>query len=242
MLIPVHAEAGPWQDLWQTKDQQGAQLLAAGQAKEAAHTFKNKEWQTVASYRAGDYTEAYQRFKSKNTSDAQYNAGNALAFLSRYKEAIAAYDKAIALNPKNADAITNREIIKKLLQEQQQNKQNQSSQNQDKQQQQNQAENKENNKNKDQQGQQQTQNSQQQQPPKDNSKNEQSKNEEAKNDNQQQQQNISVDQQKTDPKDDDKKQMLRRLVDDPGGLLRQKFLRDYYKRHTGDNTLSQGGD
>lgn len=40
--------------------------------------------------------------------------------------------------------------------------------------------------------------------------------------------------------DENKKQMLRRLTDNPLGLLQQKFLRDYLRRHANDNEYSQG--
>jgi Ca-activated chloride channel family protein len=129
VILPAAAWSWQWMDLWQTRDQQGAKLLQAGKAEIAANTFKDKNWQGVSHYRAGHYAQAFNQFSKNKTSDGHYNAGNASAFMGKYQQAIADYDKAIALNPNNHDAMTNREIIKKLLkQQQQQNKQNQDQQ------------------------------------------------------------------------------------------------------------------
>ncbi len=126
LLQPATSFAWSWTDLWYTPDQQATRLLHDGQAKPAAQKFKNRDWQAVAHYRAGNYAQSYQQFKSQKTSDGQYNAGNAAAHQRLYKEAIAAYDKALALNPNNTDAVTNREIVKKLLQQQEQQSQSNS--------------------------------------------------------------------------------------------------------------------
>lgn len=260
--------AWQWTDLWQTADQQGTRLLQAGNAKQAAQVFKNKDWQAVAKYRAGDYEQALQRFKSQNTSDGQYNAGNAAAYLGRYQEAIAAYDKAIALNPHNKDAITNREIIKKLFDKQNnsscsknssdssaknekenakdsstkndgENAKNSSTKNDKKDGKDSSAKNEKDNSNNE------TKNSQNS-TSKDNSNPQQSSNNATTSqangsdpqktpkslDSKQDKLSASAAQRQEEAKEEDQKQLLRRLSDDPGGLLRQKFLRDYFRRHS----------
>lgn len=224
LLLPVSASAWQWLDLWQSKDQQGSQLLKAGNAQAAAQVFKNKNWQGVANYRAGQYALALKQFSENQSSDGQYNAGNAAAFMEHYQDAIAAYDKAIALNPNNKDAITNREIIKKLLQQQkkpQNSKQNNDPKNQPDKQMQQDAQN---NPSSNEKQQQQTSHTQQNQP--DNSQ-QNDPPQSAANGQQQRQ-------------DENNKQLLRRLADDPGGLLQQKFMRDYARRHEGDENSIQG--
>ena len=101
----------------ETADQQGRDLLQAGKAKEAADVFNNKDWQAIANFKSGNYSVAFQQFNKKKTSDSQYNAGNSAAYLAHYQEAIDAYDKAIDLNPNNTDAIFNRDMIKKIMNE-----------------------------------------------------------------------------------------------------------------------------
>lgn len=290
------AFAWQWIDLWRTADQQGADFLQTGQAEQAAKVFRNPNWQGVAKYRAGNYAQAYQQFKGQKTSDGQYNAGNAAAHLEHYQEAIDAYDKAIALNPNNTDAITNKEIIKKLMEKkkQQQNnsssskeRQNQKKNNSSKKDSDNEDSAKNNSSNSKEHQDQEKDNTSKESDNKDSLKNnsfnssprdaEKNKNSETKttqNDSQkspyqknqpQQQNNHSAQSQSIDgqslqenkssdlkpenaqsstqrtwqAQDENQKQLLRRLPDDPGGLLRQKFLRDYLRRHSDE---SDGGE
>lgn len=65
----------------------------------------------VAAYRAKDYAEAIATFSGIDSADGQYNLGNALAKSGRYDDAIAAYDGALKLQPKMADAIANRAAV-----------------------------------------------------------------------------------------------------------------------------------
>lgn len=216
LLLPAASFAWGWMDFWQTADQQGAKLLQADNPQAAAQKFANKDWQAVAQYRASNYLQAQRQFSGTKTSDGQYNAANAAAFLGHYQEAIAAYDKAIALNPNNTDAIFNRDLIKKLMNKKQQS-QNQASANKTKDKQ-NMAQNNSPSKQSDQ------KQSNSQMPA------------------QQQQNESAANAGRPQTQDEDKKQLLRRLADDPGGLLRQKFLRDYYRRHAMDENTVQGDD
>ena len=53
------------------------------------------------------------------SADGFYNQANSLAQLGSLNEAIEKYDRALELNPKDDDAQFNRDLIKKLLQKQQ---------------------------------------------------------------------------------------------------------------------------
>jgi Ca-activated chloride channel family protein len=258
LSLPTPVMAWHMQDLWQTPDQQGSTLLQAGKPQAAASVFKNKDWQAVAHYKSGDYKQALQQFSGKKTSDDQYNAGNAAANLGQYKAALNYYDKAIALNSNNTDAITNRDIVKKLMekkQQQQQQSQINSSSEQDekaKQDQNNTQANKDNkqeqknsapNKSGEPQTAQNNQNKNQANGSHQQSKPNNPTSEQVKNGNQPSDQTVNAAQQNAAANADDKgkeednNQLLRRLADDPGGLLRQKFLRDYIREHgTGDGS------
>lgn len=67
--------------------------------------------QGVQAYRNGDYAAAEQAFTGKDNAEALYNRGNALAKQGRYDEAIAAYDAALKRQPGMADAIANRAAV-----------------------------------------------------------------------------------------------------------------------------------
>jgi Ca-activated chloride channel family protein len=269
-LTSCAAFAWQWSDLWHTSDQQGQELLQKGKPKEAAYVFANKDWQAVAQYRAGEYAQAYEQFGSNKTSDAQYNAGNAAAYQGKYAESVKAYDKAIALNPNNEDAIANRDIVKKLqAKQEQQDKKSSEKDSEDKKQEasskdqkNSSAKNKEDKpneqkdaaaKNKDDKQSGQNKDDKQQDAQKDQSKEQNTNSQQAKSEKSQpkpdsdkidgsQPPNEALATSQQQNQDEDKKQMLRRLADDPGGLLRQKFMRDYYRRHPGSEYLEPGDD
>jgi Ca-activated chloride channel family protein len=117
-LLPGRAEAGTWQDLWQRRDQQAAQALHEGHAKQAAALARDPALRGAAAYRADDYDAAIDALRPLGTSDAQYNLGNALARAGRYQDALAAYDRALALDPRNADAAANRKAVEDWLRRQ----------------------------------------------------------------------------------------------------------------------------
>jgi Ca-activated chloride channel family protein len=117
-LLPGRAQAGTWQDLWQRRDQQAAQALREGHAKQARALARDPALRGAAAYRAGDYDAAIEALQPLQGADAQYNLGNALAKAGRYQEALAAYDRALARDPGDADAKANRQAVEDWLRRQ----------------------------------------------------------------------------------------------------------------------------
>lgn len=68
--------------------------------------------QAVKAYRNGQYEKAADLFSKNPTADGFYNAGNAFAYSGQIDKAIAAYEKALALNPAHRDARFNLEYLK----------------------------------------------------------------------------------------------------------------------------------
>ncbi len=102
-----------WADLWWRPDQQGAADLARGDSAAAAQKFEDPAWKAAALYKSGDYSGAGAAFSRLPGGD--YNRGNALARAGRLEEAVAAYDKALAAEPDDADAKFNRDLVQKLI-------------------------------------------------------------------------------------------------------------------------------
>ena len=246
MLSSPTLEASIWQDLWYTPDQQGQKALENGDAESAKSLFKDQLWQASAAYKSQDYQTAATNFKQGNSADAHYNLGNALARLGDFEGAIQAYDQALALEPEMQDAIANKELIEQVKQQQQQqNQQQDQSQDQDQQQQQNQQQDQTQQEQDQQQQQDQTQqdqdqrqNQDQDQQNQDQEQNQQQNQEQNQDQKQQQQQDQTQQEQQTQEQeqleeqeaeqtDNEQQQQLeqwlRRVPDDPGGLLRQKF-------------------
>ncbi|MBH1556791.1 VWA domain-containing protein [Stenotrophomonas maltophilia] len=81
--------------LWKRADQLQHQRLAEG----------------VQAYRSGDFAGARKQFEGIDSDAGWYNLANALARQGNYDEAIAAYDRALALHPGMADAVANRAVV-----------------------------------------------------------------------------------------------------------------------------------
>ncbi|MCG8312468.1 MAG: VWA domain-containing protein [Pseudomonadales bacterium] len=206
---PHSAQAGIWEDLWQTGNQQGQQAWRQEKYDQAADKFTDPMWKGSAHYRAGNYEGAVSEFEKFDTADGHYNRGNALAKQQQLPEAIAAYEKALDKNPELEDAKANLEYLKKLLEQQQeqqqgdgeqQNPDQQSEQDQEQNQDQQDAEQNDQNQ---QQGEQQNQDQQQSQ--QEQSQQEQSQQSESSEQNDQQSQNQQS-QEKEDNEDTEQQQ------------------------------------
>jgi len=112
---PVHAFS--WDDLWLRPDQRAKQDFDKGRAAEAAEKFDNLEWQAAAHYHAGQFKESLNDLQGLSGVEAAYNRGNALARLWRLEEALAAYEQALDSDPDHADARHNRDLVKRLLEQ-----------------------------------------------------------------------------------------------------------------------------
>ncbi len=115
---PVHA--GVWDDLFFTKDQQGQRLLEEGAAPEAAAIFENPKWRAVANYRAQDFAQSAAEFAESGDARSLYNLGNALAQQGEFETAIDAYNQVLEMDPADADAEYNRDLLQSMLDEQEQ--------------------------------------------------------------------------------------------------------------------------
>jgi len=239
MCLPYPQDAGAieWDAMWLRVDQRAKQVLDAGQAETAAELFEDLAWKGAAYYRAGNFDDAVKHLQEVDGIENKYNLGNALARKGMLEQAIALYTDVLGEDPEHEDAKYNKELLEKELQQQQQQQQQQQPQesfsDQDKQQQ-----NQSQDESQQEQAQQQTDKQDEQDP-----------NQEQQLQETEQQSDTGVDQQPeeemTDPGqleplqanqdriDEEKQateQWLRRIPDNPGGLLRRKFLLQYQKR------------
>lgn len=126
--LPQPAEASFWDDLWRNKNQQARKQLEAGNAEDAAALFEDTEWRAVARYRAKDYAGSAAEFAERGDARNLYNLGNAMAFQGELDSAIDAYEQVLEMEPDNEDAAYNLELIRNLRDQQQQQQEGQGDQ------------------------------------------------------------------------------------------------------------------
>ncbi|WP_309043079.1 vWA domain-containing protein [Marinobacter sediminicola] len=254
--LPQPAQAMDWGSLWQREDQRAAELIREDPT-EAASMLKSPEWRGSALYRAERFEEAAKAFAGVDSTLGDYNRGNALARAGKLKEAIEAYDSALARKPDMEDAQVNRQIVEDLLEQQEkQSSQDQgkddqnssdSSQN-DGQQQGNPSGSSGDSENQDQ-----PQNSGREPESSESGSEEQEQNGNQEESRKQQPGDASENQSSSDqatetepgdqevetpaptsetPLTQSQEQSLRRVPDNPGGLLQRKFLQQYQERQT----------
>ena len=123
--LPQPAYAMSWDDLWLNKDQQAEKALEAGNVGDAAALFENPDWQAVADYRAGDYAGSAKVFAENSDTRNLYNLANAMALQGELDSAIDTYEQVLEIEPGNEDASYNLELVKSLKEQQEQEQQNQ---------------------------------------------------------------------------------------------------------------------
>ncbi|PXX90986.1 hypothetical protein DIT71_10785 [Marinobacter vulgaris] len=246
-LTPRPAMALDWDSLWSRQDQRAPELIEKDPGR-AAQVLDDPAWRGSALYREGNYESAADAFSRAQTPEAEYNRGNALARAGELEEALKAYEKALENNPDNEDARFNRDLVKQLLEEQQQNQSGDegdesSGQDDDQQQQGNQQNDRGGSDSQnpqegpsEQPSDQQNDQQQKGEPDNDNRQQEQSQGQDeqpgaeaAENDSQEPRSPAELD---TSPLSQGQEQWLRRVPDNPGGLLRRKFLQQYQDRDT----------
>ncbi len=123
MFFPTTAHALDWDALWSRQDQRAAGLFEKKEEAAAATLFKDPEWKAASHYRAGDYEKSIAALEGLDTPDTLYNKANALAQLGRLPEALQAYDAALEADAKHEDAAYNRAQVKAQLDQQNQENQ-----------------------------------------------------------------------------------------------------------------------
>ncbi len=258
MVLPLvlvlnlpEAEAAAWDSLWQNSDQRASLAFEQGAHKQAAEMFNQPDWKASSWYRAGEYDKALEYWDAQGTEAEQYNRGNALAKLGRYEDAIKAYERVLEKNPQHQDASYNKKLLEDAMQQQQDQQPNQ--QQGDPSQQSSESEQNKSDQNQPsdatgqseqqadtdpQQSGQQASESQKQQAsdsdqaekPEEQAESEPSPSDQSLPDEQEPQKDEDIASLEQRLSDQSTRQWLRKIPDDPGGLLRRKFLYQYQNR------------
>ena len=120
LSVTPESQASVWDDLWQRADQQAWQALQADDPGRARELAEDPALRGSAAYRAQDFNAAAEEFASGADVDSAYNRGTALAKAQRYEEALSALDEALRRDPSHADAKANRDAVAQWLEQQKQ--------------------------------------------------------------------------------------------------------------------------
>ncbi|MFC4258601.1 VWA domain-containing protein [Marinobacter lacisalsi] len=121
------ARAVEWSDLWQTPEQRAPQLIDEDPAR-AASKLTDPLWRGTALYRDGQYESAANAFANSDSPAAHYNRGNALARAGMPEAALDAWQTALEKNPDHEAARQNRDIVRDFLERQKQQQKQQQQQ------------------------------------------------------------------------------------------------------------------
>ena len=235
-----------WIDLWKTKNQQAKEAFDNGDYDTAVSLFTDPKWLAAANYDAKNFQKSAQIFNSIDDGDSLYNYANSLAKSGQLKKALEIYNEVIDLENKPEDAIYNRDLIMNLLKEQESKEENDNNE-----QSSNEGSSGDNNQDEISENSQETQNESSSEDGNNDDQNELNSNREqsneedieaierelekaADNSENELQENTSneteVDERMVQEQEQALEQWLRRIPDDPGGLLRRKFRYQYQRQ------------
>ena len=223
MLLSNDASAGMWDDLWSSRDQQAQKALQQERAADAAVLAEDPAIAGEALYRSGDFPRAGQSWsqpgsEGNNLADTHYNRGNAMAQAGEFEAAIAAYDAALELDPQMEDATFNRDLVDQMKQQEQEKQDQEDQQGED-------SEDQEGDESED--GEQSDEQSDDQQ---DGEQKDDESDEEQEGEQEGQPKPSEMEQNWSEEDAQAMEQWLRRIPDDPGGLLRRKFRNQHQRR------------
>ena len=258
-VMPATASAWSWQDLWKTPHQQRQALEQSGDYN-ALIGSDSAAWKGVGQYRSGEFAAAAESYAGSEEISSQYNEATALTQAGDYDAAIEKFDDVLKQDPEHASAAHNQQIARQLKELQQQQNQNQDqgenqnsdqqqdengqqdqSQQQDQQDQQNEQSESEQQQDESSQSGQQDQQSESQQNQQNSDENQADAEQQAQQEQQQsepqeqeQQEAESAAEESDQPLSEDQQaieQWLRKIPDDPSGLLRRKLIRSHQREN-----------
>ena len=225
LLAPQPVEAAGWDDLWLTRDQQAYAALREDDAEKAAALAKSSALSGDAWYRSGEYSNAVDAWSAQDTAQAHYNRGNALALMGELDASLEAYDRALTIDPGMEDALYNRALVEKMKEQQQQQQEGEDGDSQD---------------GESSSGQEEADPSESEQGEQDESAEEgesgqgeqdqQGEPAEGEQSDQESSQQLEAAEAWSEEDAQAMEQWLRRIPDDPGGLLRRKFRNQHQRR------------
>ncbi len=210
IFVAADTHANWFENLWKNSDQRAHDQLLEGNHQKAEELFEDPSWKAVSKYRGQKFDEASEMFLDQDTLTSTYNLGNALAYSNLIEDAIAAYDEVLTIQPDHEDARFNRDLLASHLQQLQQNTESLETPNEELEEEQDEPQSGE--------GEPEEPEADEQEPGQEPTDNAQPEDMGENNQNQQREE------------DDTMERILRRVPDDPGALLANKFRYETRRR------------
>ena len=118
LIFPAQQSfAFDWSYIWQRPDQRAAASVRA-EKFDTQILQKFPQWNGIALYRKKEFSRAAEEFSHSDSAESIYNRGNALAMSGNFSEAADQYEAALQIDPNFEDALFNLDIVRQLLQRQ----------------------------------------------------------------------------------------------------------------------------
>ncbi|MEO1580363.1 MAG: VWA domain-containing protein [Pseudomonadota bacterium] len=115
LIMPSEtASANALTDWFRNDDQRAKAALEAGDAARAAELFRNPGWQATAAYRQGDFAASAEAWRALEGAEALYNEGTSLAQAGEIEQAKSVLREALAVDPNHEDAAHNLALLESL--------------------------------------------------------------------------------------------------------------------------------
>ena len=117
--IDRQAYAMDWQALWKNPEQRAYDAYKQGEFKDSGELSGNPQLKGSAYYKQKQYENAQSWFARQGSAESYYNLGNALAQQQQFQQAIAAYGRALEIDPQLQDALYNKKLIEDYIKNEQ---------------------------------------------------------------------------------------------------------------------------
>ncbi|MCG8325416.1 MAG: VWA domain-containing protein [Thiotrichales bacterium] len=108
-------EAAGIEEWFMNDNQRGKIAFNRNDFSTSRQLFTDMRWKAATAYRQNDWEQALDYYRQLDDIESVYNRGNTLVFLTRFAEAIVAYNEVLKRNPDHADAAHNKKEIMNIM-------------------------------------------------------------------------------------------------------------------------------
>ena len=108
-----------WQALWKNSEQRAYEAYQQGDYQQSEELSGKPQLKGSAYYKQKEFENAQSWYARQGTAKSFYNLGNALAQQQQFQQAVAAYGRALELDPELEDALYNKKLVEEFIKQEQ---------------------------------------------------------------------------------------------------------------------------